>query len=32
MVEKKFSWDTVSEKFIEIYQEVLSLSGTVYPK
>jgi glycosyltransferase involved in cell wall biosynthesis len=27
MVEKKFSWDTISEKFIEIYREVLNRSG-----
>jgi glycosyltransferase involved in cell wall biosynthesis len=27
MVEKNFSWDTISEKFIEIYREVLSRSG-----
>jgi glycosyltransferase involved in cell wall biosynthesis len=32
MVEKKFSWDTISEKFIEIYQEVLNRSGAVYQK
>jgi glycosyltransferase involved in cell wall biosynthesis len=27
MVEKNFSWDTISEKFIEIYREVLGRSG-----
>ncbi len=27
VVQKKFSWDKISEKFIEIYQEVLSRSG-----
>jgi glycosyltransferase involved in cell wall biosynthesis len=32
MVEKNFSWDTISEKFIEIYREVLSRSGAVYHK
>jgi glycosyltransferase involved in cell wall biosynthesis len=29
MVEKNFSWDTISEKFIEIYQEVLNRSRGV---
>ena len=32
MVEKNFSWDTISEKFIQIYQEVLSRSGVVSHK
>jgi glycosyltransferase involved in cell wall biosynthesis len=32
MVEKNFSWDTISEKFIKIYQEVLNRSGVVYRK
>jgi glycosyltransferase involved in cell wall biosynthesis len=27
MVAKNFSWDTISEKFIGIYQEILSRSG-----
>jgi glycosyltransferase involved in cell wall biosynthesis len=29
MVEKNFSWDTISEKFIELYREALNRSGVV---